>query len=484
MREQVFTLICLVSSMSQAAAGATNFQDFLSQVQSKNPDYLALTKRVESLELRAQESRLLISPEAFADYSYIDDQTQPTNPFSPTRIHNEGFSVGLRSQTQIGLAGELAFGSRQISLAGVSPNFVDFLNANNTFLNLTLTQPLWRNSFGSATRRQVRLKESSVNLELSQAQFQKRQFLLTAENIYWTVAALREVIDLQNENVSVARRTAQTMGQKVRQRLADDVDGLQTQAALQAREIELQQSKDSYQLALRQLNRMRGFDPKAPFEPAELPYQQWLKELGSYSGRTGHREDFQALKQQAHLTELQGELSKDSLRPDVSLYGRATMNGREPGFNGSFEEMQGNHFPRYEVGVRLTAPLNFGVASDVKSGFSQQAVAGRLQSAAASDLEKRTWTDSLERAQESAQLFERSQKLEAVQKGLIEKERRRLQNGRSTIFQVLQAEQNFAQAQIQRVRATLQMIQGVLDLRGYNTEPNTNEATREERSQK
>lgn len=460
----------VVPNASFAQSGPLTLSEYFSQVKQKSPDYRALEQSVRSLEMRQNESRLDVSPELFANYSYIDDQTPVTNSFFPNRSINEGYLVGLRGQSTIGLSGELAIGNRHTRLFGVAPGFFDLLDSHNTQASLTLKQQLWRNSFGQATRAGISIKNLGLEIELKQAQFQMKNLLVQAENLYWTVSSYQKIIELQKGNVEVAEKTYQLMARKLRQNLVDDVEALQAQAALEARRLELQQSTDVLNSALRQFNKLRAAPPTEMAQLEPIPQSEWSKTLNGYKGITAHREDFQTVQLRGQLIEAQGRMATSNLKPELALYGRALSNGREATFEDSVDELQRNNHPVYEVGFSFSVPLNLGLLSDAQAGYRAQTLSGQSQTQAAQDLESRSWFDIIEKTKESLATFERAQSLERLQTQLIARERKRLNSGRSTTFQVLQAEQNLAQYQIQRVRAELQVMQNMIELRSYEVQ--------------
>jgi outer membrane protein TolC len=460
----------LFSVSARAQISNLSIGEYLTQMKQKNADYKSLEQTIHSLEMRRNESRLEVNPEFFMNYSYVDDRTPVTNSFSPNRSISEGYLFGLRGQSAIGLSGELAFGNSHTELFGVAPGFFDLLDAQNTQASLTLKQQLWRNSFGQATRAGMRMKDLGVDIELHQAKFRLKNLLVQAEILYWTVSSFQKIIDLQKGNVEVAEKTSQLMSRKVRQNLADDVDELQAQAALEARQLELQQSTDILKSSLRQFNKMRSAAPEEQLNLDPVPQSEWKKTIQKYEGTKAKREDFQSMRMGGELTEAQGHMATSNLKPELALYGRAVANGREATFRDSVEELQNHDFPVYEVGMSFSVPLNLGLLSEAQSGYRAKTMAGLNQVQAAEDLESRSWVDAIEKAKDSLVTFERAQALEKLQSQLIVRERKRLSSGRATTFQVLQAEQNLAQYQIQRVRIELQVVQNIIELRSYEVQ--------------
>ena len=129
----------------------------------------------------------------------------------------------------------------------------------------------------------------------------------------------------------------------------------------------------------------------------------------------------------------------------------------------------GQHdLPRVEAAARLAAvhdeiaamPMGYHtLIGDMARSYKTAQKSAESMKEYAEFAEERAWQDLLQQKIEAQRRFERSLKLEKTQTELVKRERARLMAGRSTTLQTTTIEQNFASAQIQRVRSQLALLQ-------------------------
>lgn len=467
------TLLLQVPAMAQdkkASNTRLSVQEFLSKVQESSTYLRSLKNEIQSLELRLNEKDLEVSPEAFATWGISDDKTPPGNPFMSPRTEVRGWTAGIRQKTILGLTGSISMSANQTLLDGIDPNNTDFTDFSTTNAAIQLELPLLRNAFGQATRSELRMGRMGIEAELNQKKYELKTALLNAENLYWTLASLDQIIDLQKENKERAETTAKLMARKARQNLVDDVDSLQAQAAVESRALDLERSTDSHRSAKYQFCLLLGCDDNTTLTLEVFPEDKWQEKIAQLPSTPMPREDFTARRLSGELTQEQGNVAVSNLLPELNLVGSYGINGREPDFDSSQEEMNKGEFPAWTIGLKASVPLDFGLLSKTRSGYQAKREAGKLQIENVNDSEQRAWRESGGKVKDAFSIFKRALELEKLQTLVVAKERRRLANGRTTTFQVLQAEQDLASIQIQKVQSQLNLIQAFNDLKSYGVE--------------
>lgn len=452
-------LISLSVVFITLSANALTLDEYLSAVKANNPEARALIASIEAAEVKLNRADLGVMPEAYGSYTLFDDRTPPLNPgFSPSKRDGYSWKVGVQQQSTLGLSGNLYFENNQIALGGVSPTFFPINDYVNNRGVLELKQSLWRNGFGGQTRAELKAAKAGAQAELYNQQFKLKNLLLDAENAYWSLVTYNQIVGLQQENVERSKKLYERMAKQVRARLFDDVEGLSSQAAYESRELELQTSTNDRANLARVFNTLRGLDSDVVEKLQDLPE---LEAQATYkkSQFKMRREDFLALKEMAKVAENQAKSARSSYKAQVDLVGTVASNGLNPQFAGAYDQVKGWDHPSWSVGIQVKFPLNFSLNNKLYNAAKKDIQAGRDNSDNADFQMMRTWEEISQRQKEMQEIYNKARRIEKSLTALMAKERTRLNNGRTTTFQLLTYEQNLVGAQIQRTRAQLGLIQ-------------------------
>lgn len=464
------TLVILMLAGSTAFGRAAvevkktiSLKDYLEEVMTKNPEARAKKDAVVRAEMKMDEAEVPLSSNFYASYNFLDDKKEPTNPFAPAHTASNGWRAGVKDQTIFGLGTDFYVQSNHINLMGANPAFIPLRDYYDTKAGVTLTQSLWRNGFGSATRAQYNMAKAKSRMDQFQAKFELRNLQLRAENAYWTVVSLNQIVKLQEENVERARKLTEFMNKRVSMRLVDDVDGLQVQAAQETRELELQTSMDERAGAMRLFNTLRGLDSNEVEDLDDLPQSELLLKDSIDPAKRMSREDFKAIYEGATIAEQEAKGAKSQIAPQLDLTAGVATNGlnnpQGSAQSDAWDEMKRGINPTWQVGVTFSIPLDYSLIGNMRKSYNAALKSAESQKQYAQFAEERAWNDLVQQKTESQKRFERAIKLEKTQTDLVKRERTRLMNGRSTTLQTTTIEQNFASAQIQRVRSQLALLQ-------------------------
>lgn len=468
--KRIIAVLALLGQMSytKAIAETMSVNEYIEKVKSSNPQAVSMIKNVDALKERLNEGSLITTPEFFAKYLIMDDRQPALIPgIQPSRVKAEGYNLGVRGQTAMGLNAGLSIEKSNQRLEGLSPTFPIVNPYNDTLAKLDLKQSLWRNGFGEKTRADRDQLTLLVKSQYESASFNLEQFLLTAENNYWALSSFEEIVNLQKENLENAKKTNNWMQGRVRQRLFDDVDGLQTQAAFESRQLEYEASLDEKKALERQFEKYTNI----PWKQIQLePIANYkVPTPNSVSEMTGNG-IFDSQKSLTASQKAQAKSRRSEVRPQLDVVASVALRGREAETSNSWEELQDGKHPTWQVGVEFAAPLDFSFLGRIRKGYDTQIKAADQAIEAVDYESSRTKTDLLAQTMDAKNRLKRAQDLEVVSQKIIQKERVRHRNGRTTTFQLLKSEQDFASAQIQRVRAQLAFIQLNNALRLFNEE--------------
>jgi outer membrane protein TolC len=216
--------------------------------------------------------------------------------------------------------------------------------------------------------RALEAQRAGSRIELLKRQFELKNLLLRAENAYWNLVSLNQIVRLQEENVARAKKLNDWMSRRVGMRLVDDVDGLQAKASLEMRDLELQTSLDDRAVVARQFNILRGV-PKDDVEPlAELPDPATILK-GIREGQRMTREDFRMIFEQAEAGRFEAKAARSQIAPQLDLVGGVATNGLDRSAEISHEELRDLRNPTWNVGVVFSIPLDYSLIGNMKRSY-------------------------------------------------------------------------------------------------------------------
>jgi outer membrane protein TolC len=441
------------------AAKVLTLSDYLEQVKAGSPEARAVAQGASAAELKLNEADTPFSPELYSKYGIFDNRQEPPNSFSPFETRGRVWTLGVRDQTTIGLKADAFFTSTRTGLLGVNPQFIPLNDYEQSQLGLNLTQSLWRDSFGAATRASRDAQRAGSRAEMLKQKMTFKNILLKAENTYWSLVSFNEIVKLQQQNVERARRLRDWSARKAKLRLFDDVDAMQTEASYQQRELDLRKSMNQRAQLIRDFNSLRGSRAEEAETLSPLPTGEFmLKTLGD-DGRHMSREDFQAVFEEAKMAGSRAEAARSQLWPQLDLTGGISSNGLDRATSTSYDEAQRGQHPDWNVGIVFSVPLDYSLIGKMSRAYAADARAARDRAEQARFEEDRAWNEVIRKNAEAQDVYQRATQLEKLQTTLVERERKRLLNGRTTTFQVTDAEQNLALVQINRVQAQLELLQ-------------------------
>lgn len=464
MRRTILAAALITTAMPGAFAqnvGSMSLSQFLEQVRTKNPEARSAVQSIASFEYRDREAEVGLVPELYAQYGRMDDKKPTAQPmFMGTETKAESWRAGLRKQFEYGLGADLYFNAQRSNVVNASPQFMPVPDVMESSAVLNLQQSLWRNGFGESTRAKIDADKAETDANLLQSKFKLKNILLNAENAYWSVVTYNEVVKLQQENVERAKKLRDYMTKRTKMKLYDETDALQAQAAFETRELELQKSLDERAALIRQLNTLRGMDSDQIETLESLPSKAMMAEAqqGAKGGQMT-REDFALLRAQARAGEAKAKYAKSQIQPQLDISAQIATNGRDGTTGDSYYQAGTDHYPTWKIGLNFSIPLDFGMIRDLSRGYRKAHDAAEATNEQAAFSEARMWQDLNHQKGEAKGRFERSQSVEKIQTELVKRERTRLLNGRTTTFEALNFEQNLALAQIQRVKAQLDLLQ-------------------------
>lgn len=431
---------------------------YLSQVRLQNPQLKATTALIEAYELNANEADLLLSPAIFGNVQHtMDKKEQSSAALMGQSTAVESAQIGISKQTTFGLQSKASYTLNRYRISGANSALMpepSFFEAKPT---IEVSQSLLKNQWGSETKATKSLIESRAKAQALSEKFKERLILADAENAYWRLALARESVFVTQQSLERARRIHEWAQRRSQLNLADRADALQAEAGMRARNLELQLAIDEEKAASRIFNSIRGMDQENVAESLS-PLKEVSEKAIAILQPKGRRLDVLAAIEAESVARANQQLSKEKYRPQLDLFGSISLNGRDPQITPATSESVSTKFPTYAVGLKFNALLGGDALEKQRLGLAKEVLASELTTAKRrfdEDREIKNINALLEEAKRRLILV---QEIEAIQQDKYQNERTRQSAGRSTLFQVLQFEQDLASAQLNRARAQAELL--------------------------
>jgi outer membrane protein TolC len=445
--------------LGSQAANALTLEEYMSEVRAKNGSVIGLKASAEAKDLRQNEASLFFKPSFFLTGEYYDDQ-RPTNAptFQGTQTLRHTVRTGLSQNLRTGTKLALSYNYYKTQLMGVSPALLP----NNKFFDVApqieFTQSLLRNFMGSEFEATEKAQKALVENQKFNDLFTYKQQLMNAENAYWRLYVAQTSLKVQEESLERAKRLRDWNTNRFKNNLTDESDVVQAEANLQTREIEYQDTLTEIQSALREFNSIREVEGETVnLEGTKGKDSSYILDA-SLPTKMKIREDVRAFMANQKLARANAELGTQRNRANLELYGSYSINGRDKQYSDAYDQAMTGTRPFSIIGVRFTTPLDLGAMKDYKKAFAQEVTASELQYKRKVYEVDREWEILNERFVNYKKRLKLSQKMVQVQERKFLVEKKRFNQGRTTTFQVLQFEQDFANTQLLKLRYERELI--------------------------
>lgn len=453
---------------------AVTFQVVLERAVEKSDSFEALQAESRLIELPMLQADALTILNLTASSNYLDDQREPTNPFSFTRQTISQYSLGLEKRFQTGTSfqAELSHGKYFRELSGpfaIEPQIYESLS---TF---SLSQSLLKDSFGYSTRRKI--KAAKLSSEARRLQFEDgmQTWGLELANVFYEAWLAKESHQAALESLERRRRTLNVTRIRNRRGTSEQPDLLQALAAETDAELMVKEAhlnlEDKWRALVVSLKLPRNW---LKIDPVDIPLklQDETPQATASCERVNKTKEalpsysVEAMEKLNQAAKLQLQASKNDKYPSLDLVGSYSVNSVDnTNRSDTFSEVSDREFPAWSVGLQVSYPLG----NPLQEAEYRQAFVDHTQSSnrlqEAKDQLELTWVSLCDRLK----ILERKTKDHAASlKQQEQRERlesRRFNLGRVPLLNLIQsgddqtrARQNLLQAQANLQLTALQIL--------------------------
>jgi outer membrane protein len=412
--------------------------------------------------------------------SFLDQRIETQ---ASSQLQGASFLNILNQTAQFGYAQTFATGTNfqtEFIDAKQSTNSVFFLfnPSYATSWSFQVTQPLLRNFGVFANKAPIYIAQR--NLKQSQATFEGEvnDILLTVISRYWNVVLARESLEVQRKSYEEAQQSYARDKKALSLGALPPLDIYRSESEVAARRVTVIQSEYTLKQAEDQFRQVIAADRDPALsaidlnltEKAEPPETLADMDIATaLSLAVANRPELEALQQQLAADEIGIRLAHNNLRPDLELVGIYSPTGlggnlynietipptliSTGGFSDSLSQLFAFKYPTYSASLTLTLPLkNHAAEADLADAVvsqknDQYREARTIQSIT---LEVKDAVHMLEQAKLS---LEAAKVSEDLARKSLQAEQRKYQLGGSTVFFVLDAQTQLANAEFALAQA-------------------------------
>jgi len=389
---------------------------------------------------------------------------------------SDSFRGGLNGLTPWGMTYGLNANARETS----GDNFffdtnlnqivgVPFQNSGGS-VSIDVVQPLLKNFWIDSTRLNIevaknRVKYSDLGLKASIIDIVTR-----VELAYYDLAFANENMKVQQKGLELAERLLAENKKRVEVGALAPLDEKQSEAAVAARRADLISAQRNLDVLENELKRLLSDDFRlwrndrlVPDEGLQAERELLDVQQSWTRGLTTRPELLQA-ELDLERSGLDLRYDRNQLYPQLDAFGTFGYNGSGEVFNDTFKEVGDRDRPFYTVGGRIVFPLGNGAA---RNRYKSSQVSQEQSVLIVKKLEQDIMVqidNAIKLAQSNFERVGATREARAYAEAALAAEEKKLENGKSTSFFVLQLQRDLTEAQSAEIQALVQYRRSLAQL--------------------
>jgi len=441
----------------QAPSFAMNLQEFLKAVESKNKSVQALQVSSEAVQYRKEAGDIELVPQLTAEAGYISDKSRLGQfaTLGATESKNTSYSLGLGKKFSTGTAVNLTATTYEIENSGITtPGFTQYSKFGVGSLGIALSQSLWKDFFGHATRLRWEREDAATAAQTGQFDLQKKRLLVQAESAYWDYLYSVENVKIGKASLERAKRIESWTRRRVEDGISDRADYLSAQALVAARQLQLISAEDDLAAAKRKLRDFLEYseDQPLPEMTGDISERRSLASMVDGKGGKVVALDAYLSSLQARAQSLVAREVEDQLRPDLVLSGSFNTNSFEQDMPTATQEWTDTDRPTTKVGLKFVYPFDLSPKTSAREAARKEALSAKLQSERKMLDSESSWLELNRRYSEMSKRVETAEQMSKLQTAAAKAQADLFNKGRSITANVITAEEDAGTAELNLVK--------------------------------
>jgi outer membrane protein len=377
----------------------------------------------------------------------------------------EDFSAGINGSLPTGARYNMSFGLDRRSGDDVSVGSNNVLITQSkpfeyrSSVGISLTQPLLKDFWIDGGRLRIKIAKREIKMSEFSLQLTIMDVINQTAQAYYDLIAARDEVKVQEMAVQVKDQFLSETKKKVQTGTLAQLDEKQAESEAATARADLIRARFEAERAENALKGLVSDDFVSLHDSSVMPAEKLLAVSQSInvveSWRTGleKRPDYLRMKEELEIQNIQLKFAVNQLYPALDVTGTYGRNGFGGSTLDSLDTISENHFPRWGGFITLTVPLS---RKSERANHKIQKV--NVQTAV---LEMKSLEESIIRGIDNAVKAIRSAyaATEATREAVVfaqaalDAEQKKLENGKSTNFQVLELQDDLTQARSDAIAA-------------------------------
>lgn len=364
-------------------------------------------------------------------------------------------SYGPSFTQQLGSGGRVTLNGDLIRRSGSSFTSYNY----STDAGISLTQPLLKNAWIDSTRQTILVNKQTLKIDELALRNQVITTINSVQQAYYELVFARDNVLVQAASLELAEKLLADNKRRVEVGALAPLDEKQSESQVAARRSDLLSARRDLEIQVNNLKNLVGNDFTAwaatSFVPADklLAVAQPLNVQDSWRHSMSLRPDLQQAREQIERQNIVLRYSHNQLFPSLDLtltYGHNGIGQTLPtGLNGI--QRGNNQF--YTYGIVLSFPLsNTTAKNNYKSGKLQKELLllqfKQLEQSIIVEID-----NAVKQAQTAYEKIDATRQARLYAEAALDAEQKKLENGKSTSFFVLQLQRDLTAARLAEIRA-------------------------------
>ncbi len=340
----------------------------------------------------------------------------------------------------------------------------------DTQTGIRLRQPLLRDFGPGAAQAEIRIARANEKIATLAWRAQVNEIISNVIKSYYDMLFAREDLEVKSDAIGLAGTLRTENARRLELGTMSPIDVSQAEAAIATRKEDALTSRSFLSERQNALKLLILNDPVqaaevkfVPVEPPGLPSVD-RQHAPLMAVALENRPDYLQTIKQLEREQIRLKFAENQVWPRLDLEATAALNGLDGGFGDSYGRAFSAQGPQYAVGVTFSMPLGNTQARasrNIATLQKQQALLAVKRAELQISLEIATVLDRLANIEERIGTARESQKFAS---DTLETELKRLDQGLSTSFNVLEAQRDVAQARSRVLAARTDFQKSVVDL--------------------
>jgi outer membrane protein TolC len=396
-----------------------------------------------------------------ARHDYVNEpgdfDARKFNPYFPAEIKTDTLGPELNGKLPYGLSYDLSASVQSYDVrtdfrsdpqdAAFFPGGIRQTNDYNAQGNITLRQHLLKDFWIDADREQVLIRRKDVSISQQGVRFQLMKTLLAVELAYYDLIAAHEAIRVQEQALDLRLQLVAETRRRVQVGDLPPLDAEQAETQLQNTLTALSAARESFLIQQNALKGLLTEDFKAwadvDLQPADaliaLPAE--VNRSQSFQYALHNRPDLLEARIAVERSDVAVQFRRNQLFPSLDLIGRYGGLGVNTDASSALNDVFSFRYQEYFYGVVVSVPLsNVGERGNYRASKAAKQIAQLQLQKAEQDV---LWqvADFVSRVQTRFEQVRSTHKARTFAEAALDAENKKLQNGFSTAFIVLELQQ-------------------------------------------